>query len=67
MVTTTRCSNCYSWEELEDHQRGRCRRHAPTPSLSGLEALWPITRADDWCGQFEPISAVSMKKRGKAA
>ncbi len=37
---------------------GQCRRYGPEPGESVLLkerhtwALWPITRAEDWCGEW---------------
>ena len=50
--------------------QGQCRRHAPTRNIEhreqtsthgfytdapGNNALWPLTRTEWWCGDFEPL------------
>ena len=35
--------------------RGGCHRHAP--HSSALTQSWPVTMADEWCGEFEPPKA----------
>lgn len=62
------CSACKFWD-CNAYERGRhgasslhelqedCRRHAPIDMsqeelTKGLR-LWPQTRGDDWCGDFE--------------
>ena len=67
----TACSNCKYWnlntavmmepmripktmkdDETDTIEVGRCQRHAPS------DKGWPLTRKDDWCGDFyfnEPI------------
>lgn len=57
-----RCDCCKFWDELTTvADQGRCRRHAPMriksdvgegDMLDGQKAVWPITRCDDWCGDF---------------
>lgn len=31
-----------------------CRRHAPRLCGNQDKRPWPLTRAEDWCGDFEP-------------
>lgn len=60
------CMGCAHWDhKYERHQNrlGGCRRHAPgwgeTPhgeGYPGRERKWPVTRGDDWCGDFAPFS-----------
>lgn len=40
------CGGCRYW------QHGQCRRHAPTPDADWAEAVWPLTEATDWCGEW---------------
>lgn len=60
------CEQCRFWdfEELRDnHQMGFCRRYAPRPKHyfphiprlvnRKMETIWPMTYADDGCGEFE--------------
>lgn len=52
------CGNCLHWDP-ESGGRGLCRRHAPAAGvlrdLSPIDAaaVWPRTKADDWCGEFK--------------
>lgn len=49
---TIACSRCRYWQQVgeEDGERlGVCRRLPP--SYEG----WPMTRAEDWCGEFAGI------------
>ena len=52
------CATCHYWEE----QSKRCRRYAPraTPGNSECSderqnALWALTNAEDWCGDYESV------------
>ena len=52
------CASCRFWEE----QSTRCRRYAPRPTLASGEhsdgsqnALWVLTNAEDWCGDYESL------------
>lgn len=57
-----RCETCLWWEDsvpdlLPDE--GECRRRAPVPWRESVEtqglgrrALWPLTFALDWCGEW---------------
>jgi hypothetical protein len=47
------------WRERDD--RAQCRHYAPVPctaedarELLEAEATWPITLAEDWCGEWAP-------------
>ncbi len=59
------CAGCAWWspepgaaESPLDLMRrlGECRRNPPTPLESahsdGILSEWPITRADNWCGEW---------------
>lgn len=50
------CANCVYW--CAQSQVGQCRRFPPlvylAPGSSVLESVWPMTRADGWCGEYEP-------------
>ena len=57
-----RCVNCRYWLGLESY-RGSCHRCAPRPmvaerirSTMEFSAQWPITGAEDWCGDFQPTA-----------
>jgi len=80
-MTTRACGNCKHWEGREDSrnvrtgelERGECRRSAPRPFDRWGDgtnvAVWPITAATDWCGQFEQKlrATISNIKRDKAS
>ena len=48
------CNSCKFWKLLEAERFGECRRHSPRPSGQGIEAKWPGTTLDDWCGDYQP-------------
>ncbi len=57
-----RCVNCRYWLGLES-SRGSCHRRAPAPmvaehirSTTECKAQWPLTGAEDWCGDFAPTT-----------
>ena len=51
-----KCSKCYFWEFIQKVD-GICRRHAPSPEIKlinqGTEVVLPLTKIDDWCGEFK--------------
>ena len=49
------CSSCCYWKNTTaaggyDERWGQCRR-CPPPT-SGPNTQWPLTVADDWCGEY---------------
>lgn len=61
---TPACENCKFWEPIHDAdgvvRNGYCVRYAPSPKvvardglgfLPELNAVWPITAPDDFCGE----------------
>lgn len=64
------CGVCRFWRRKHgaDEEFGKCRRNAPSvaiidPQKPGnenlgisrdLEALWPGTFEEEWCGEFQP-------------
>ncbi|MBF0356325.1 MAG: hypothetical protein HQL43_13915 [Alphaproteobacteria bacterium] len=59
------CSNCRFWgsaplqagQDFLETPYGRqnwamCRVHPPVVTDSDRRRVWPITRYDDWCGEF---------------
>lgn len=63
MPRTERCETCKWWDDEPDNERdGKCRRHTPTIEPYILEqdqfeypwGTWPMTYADDWCGEWQP-------------
>ena len=58
----TSCATCRFWAGREEGAAtikvfgGGCRKHAPDLYVSHhkqTHAAWPLTRPDDWCGDFE--------------
>lgn len=63
-----RCETCRFWERTRyggtqgAHCCGshsKCRRHSPQPNPAAKDrfmgdAHWPITRKEDWCGEYQP-------------
>jgi len=50
------CKTCPWWTQnaymVEHNKGGECRRNAPVVvELPGEFINWPITTADDWCGE----------------
>jgi hypothetical protein len=44
------CASCVFWDPLEPGAKwGDCRARCPTPDPNGI-GQWPMTDADDWCG-----------------
>ena len=49
------CNSCPHWKQATT-ATGECRRNPPSPvplPERRMGAIWPITKADDWCGEFE--------------
>jgi hypothetical protein len=61
-----RCDSCRYWDlvDTDPSPDGECHRHAPTvmlcqltgesPRDAGYHCVWPLTWADEWCGEWEP-------------
>jgi len=51
----TQCSGCRFWER--NGPDGICRRGNPVPMIAPVGAqlivVWPTTRAEEWCGNFD--------------
>lgn len=47
-----KCEDCFFYQREQDWA-GECRRHAPRPQLDCEIAVWPIVKADDWCGEYD--------------
>ena len=47
------CETCRYWIKGSVHRE--CRRHAPRMDDETTVALWPVTAAQDGCGEHEPI------------
>lgn len=56
MDQTYTCDECKHWKGPDEHGRGECRRYAPRPSRR-MERMpaWPLTVAQDWCGEFATV------------
>lgn len=50
--STEQCSNCRFWHVTPEPAAGSCRRHSPA-TANGIGALWPLTRDNSWCGDYE--------------
>lgn len=55
------CRNCRWWEDV-DGESGQCRIRAPiaygqlhrrVDDIDDVDAFWPWSRYDDWCGEFQ--------------
>lgn len=59
------CSSCRFWDprstepEAEATDQGDCLRYPPArgsgsaPSRALSRMMWPTTRAEDWCGEYD--------------
>ena len=64
------CERCVFWDRMNDHV-GECRRYPPRigpndepdgPDTMGPHtAVWPITFADEWCGEWAAAEEVSFR------
>jgi len=59
-----RCAACRFWERGREEDApaawGNCHRHAPPAVVAWdgkfpLDAWWPITTDDDFCGEWAPL------------
>ena len=59
------CQQCRFWHLLSSEGQGsgkyECRRFPPLPRLNSkgdpiTGVVFPFTKADDWCGEFENIT-----------
>lgn len=52
------CAACANWKDL-DSSTGECRAKAPQTIVlkiddeTTVESRFPVTKSDDWCGEFE--------------
>ena len=46
------CVSCAFYQNDAEGD-GYCRRHSPLPSPKEEISRWPVTTADDWCGDYE--------------
>ena len=53
------CSNCTFSDPYRSDNLNFCRRHAPQCGLVDTQpaipddAVWPLVKDNDWCGEFE--------------
>ncbi len=57
------CETCRFWNPLAPdlgEDQGECRRHAPRPTTTTEPFLfaWPLTYAEDFCGEWAPLPLV---------
>lgn len=58
---TAVCSSCKHWSNQASADKGECRRHAPQTLVftidaeTKFESRFPVTKAADWCGEFEAV------------
>jgi len=53
MIPNAKCQTCvFHSPSRTKHGIGQCRSHSPILGMGdrGPRTLWPITHADDWCG-----------------
>ncbi|RJP18380.1 MAG: hypothetical protein C4527_29030 [Candidatus Omnitrophota bacterium] len=53
-----KCMHCEFWNVLDvadsSRREGECRKYAPRVRMDGItQGSWPLTDADDWCGDFQ--------------
>ncbi len=58
MAEKAKCETCRFWDQWHvGAVDGMCRRRSPPPGMppmdGDLAASWPITRTNDWCGEYE--------------
>lgn len=48
------CKRCVFWTGIEGWRvEAQCRKPSPSVVSKGLNGVWPLTHADDWCGHFK--------------
>jgi hypothetical protein len=57
----SRCSSCNFWSPT-DPGDGLCRRSHPMGTEFG-RALWAVTSASEWCGEYERLDGDSLEAR----
>jgi hypothetical protein len=53
------CEICRYWinkKGKRDGYDGDCRKNPPTVISDDCHAIWPDTRATDWCGEWKEAS-----------
>ena len=74
------CQTCRNWQS-DTGEMGECRRYAPRPSVecalptvavpegeedTSGEAVWPVTFASDWCGEYRERPPMFRASWGQA-
>jgi hypothetical protein len=60
MLELKACQVCRFWQQTSGTD-GHCRRRSPRASRDGNYARWPITKADDWCGEIRVKGSASQR------
>lgn len=61
------CATCRFWVQWNTTiSEGRCKAKTPIPSPDDSSAWWPISQADDWCGEHQPRDDASPPTAGEA-
>jgi len=56
-MSAKECSQCRFWRQRgPEGGEGECRRYPPQLSHDDGRGSWPITLANDWCGDFAPLA-----------
>jgi hypothetical protein len=63
-----RCGTCKFWDQTNE-SLGSCHRYAPRPivkeiteSRTGCRAVWPKTKAREWCGEWSVKVEVELQE-----
>ena len=59
-----RCATCAYWQQGHENNHGECRNKPPTPA--SFHGIWPLTGANDWCGQHYPHREFESDSNGKS-
>ena len=61
------CHNCHYWAQPRDESNlGHCCRYPPVlgtqlpadaDALADVTFVWPVTRAEAWCGEWRSLTA----------
>lgn len=58
------CGLCHWWKRINGGV-GRCKRFPPVP-MPGSAGVWPMSLAEDYCGEFEARAVEAAKPVGFA-
>lgn len=50
-----KCENCIYWFDVDDPNEAinECRRNAPIAGYARFVGIWPLTKANNCCGEFK--------------